>query len=172
MLDISRKTSERNSIEIVDNDGILWWNEKHIEEELGHQKFQEITTKYHSDHRKHRYELVTEPKKEYSMIFIDEKLAIKVIMDCRTTSAYKFRTRLGFKWYNIILIKEQSVLTEIMSLFEGENNQIQCNVLSYRIDIYFHDYKLAIDKDENGHSNKNIDDKIKRQKAIKQEIGC
>ena len=172
MLDISRKTSERNSIEIVDNDGILWWNEKHIEEELDHQKFQEITTKYHSDHRKHRYELVTEPKKEYSMIFIDEKLAIKVIMDCRTTSAYKFRTRLGFKWYNVILIKEQSVLTEIMSLFEGENNQIQCNVLSYRIDIYFHDYKLAIDKDENGHSNKNIDDKIKRQKAIKQEIGC
>ena len=172
MLDISRKTSERNGIEIVDNDGILWWNEKHIEEELDHQKFQEITTKYHSDHRKHRYELVTEPKKEYSMIFIDEKLAIKVIMDCRTTSAYKFRTRLGFKWYNIILIKEQSVLTEIMSLFEGENNQMQCNVLSYRIDIYFHDYKLAIDKDENGHSNKNIDDKIKRQKAIKQEIGC
>ena len=172
MLDISRKTSERNGIEIVDNNGILWWNEKHIEEELDHQKFQEITTKYHSDHRKHRYELVTEPKKEYSMIFIDEKLAIKVIMDCRTTSAYKFRTRLGFKWYNIILIKEQSVLTEIMSLFEGENNQIQCNVLSYRIDIYFHDYKLAIDKDENGHSNKNIDDKIKRQKAIKQEIGC
>ena len=172
MLDISRKTSERNGIEIVDNNGILWWNEKHIEEELDHQKFQEITTKYHSDHRKHRYELVTEPKKEYSMIFIDEKLAIKVIMDCRTTSAYKFRTRLGFKWYNIILIKEQSVLTEIMSLFEGENNQIQCNVLSYRIDIYFHDYKVAIDKDENGHSNKNIDDKIKRQKAIKQEIGC
>ena len=172
MLDISRKTSERNGIEIVDNDGILWWNEKHIEEELDHQKFQEITTKYHSDHRKHRYELVTEPKKEYSMIFIDEKLAIKVIMDCRTTSAYKFRTRLGFKWYNIILIKEQSVLTEIMSLFEGENNQMQCKVLSYRIDIYFHDYKLAIDKDENGHSNKNIDDKIKRQKAIKQEIGC
>ena len=172
MLDISRKTSERNGIEIVDNNGILWWNEKHIEEELDHQKFQEITTKYYSDHRKHRYELVTEPKKEYSMIFIDEKLAIKVIMDCRTTSAYKFRTRLGFKWYNVILIKEQSVLTEIISLFEGENNQIQCNVLSYRIDIYFHDYKLAIDKDENGHSNKNIDDKIKRQKAIKQEIGC
>ena len=164
MLDISRKTSERNSIEIVDNDGILWWNEKHIEEELDHQKFQEITTKYHSDHRKHRYELVTEPKKEYSMIFIDEKLAIKVIMDCRT--------RLGFKWYNVVLIKEQSVLTEIMSLFEGENNRVQCNVLSYRIDIYFHDYKLAIDKDENEHSNKNIDDKIKRQKAIKQEIGC
>ena len=31
MVDISRKTYERNGIEtIVDNDGILWLNEKHI----------------------------------------------------------------------------------------------------------------------------------------------
>ena len=30
-------------------------------------------------------------------ILIDEKLAIKVIMDCRATPAHKFRTKLGFK---------------------------------------------------------------------------
>ena len=42
-----------------------------------------ITTKYHSYHRKHRYELVSEPKKLYNVLFIDVKLAIKVIMDCR-----------------------------------------------------------------------------------------
>ena len=34
MVDISRETYERNGIEtIVDNDGILWLNEKHIEED-------------------------------------------------------------------------------------------------------------------------------------------
>ena len=68
-------------------------------------------------------------------------------MDCRTTSAHKFRTRLGFKQYGVILTKEQSVLTKIMSSFEGENMQTQYNVLSYRIDLYFHDYKLAIEID-------------------------
>ena len=32
MIDISRKIDEKNSKEaIVDNDGILWLNEKHIE---------------------------------------------------------------------------------------------------------------------------------------------
>ena len=46
-------------------------------------------------------------------------------MDCRTTSAHKFRTRLGFKQYDVILAKEQSVLTKIMSSFEGENMQTQ-----------------------------------------------
>ena len=50
--------------------------------------------------------------------------------------------------------------------------QTQYNVLSYRIDLYFNDYKLAIEIDENVHSDRNIDYKIKRQKAIEQELGC
>ena len=37
-------------------------------------------------------------------------------MDCRTTEAQKFRTRVGFKHYDVIL--EQLVLTKINSLFE------------------------------------------------------
>ena len=93
-------------------------------------------------------------------------------MDCRTVSAHKFRTRLGFKQYDVILTKEQSVLTRIMSSFEGKDMQTQYNVLGYRIDLYFHDYKLAIETDENGHSNRNIDYEIKRQKAIEQELDC
>ena len=112
-----------------------------------------------------------EPEKQCNRIFIDEKLAVKVIMDCRTTSAHKFRTRLGFKQYDVILTKEQSVLTKIMSSFEGENMQTQYHVLSYRIDLYFHDYKLAIEIDENENSDRNIERQNKRQKAIEQERG-
>ena len=42
MVDISRKMDERNGIEtIVDNDGIWWLNEKHIER-LDHKNLQEI----------------------------------------------------------------------------------------------------------------------------------
>ena len=41
MVDIIRKTYERNGIEIlVDNDEILWLNEKHIEEGLDHKNLQ------------------------------------------------------------------------------------------------------------------------------------
>ena len=39
-------------------------NEKHIEEGLDHKDLWEITIQYHSDHRKHRYELVDKPKKK------------------------------------------------------------------------------------------------------------
>ena len=62
MVDINRKTYERNGIEtIVDNDGVLSLNKKHIEEGLDHKDLQEITIKYHSDYREHRYELLGEP---------------------------------------------------------------------------------------------------------------
>ena len=36
-------------------------------------------------------------------------------MDCITTSAHKFRTELGFKQYDSILTKEQSMLTKTIS---------------------------------------------------------
>ena len=48
----------------------------------------ETTKKHNSNHRKHRYELEEEPKKQVNRIFIDEKLATKVIMD------YRLRTNL------------------------------------------------------------------------------
>ena len=37
--------------------------------------------------------------------------------------------------------------------------------------MYFDDNKLAIEIDNNGHSDRNIDYEIKRQKAIEQELG-
>ena len=91
-------------------------------------------------------------------------------IDFRTTT-HKCRTRLGFKQYDVILTKEQLVLTKIKSSFEGDNMQRQNSALDYRIDLYFHEYKLAIEIDENNHSNRNIDYEIKRQKAIEQELG-
>ena len=84
-------------------------NEKHIEEGLDHKNLREITIKYHSNHRKHTHKLISKSKKEQcNIIFMDKKLAIK-------TSAHKFREKLGFKQHDVILTKEQSMLTKIMS---------------------------------------------------------
>ena len=71
-----------------------------------------------------------------------------------------------------MLTKEQSVLKPVMGAFEGENMQTQYSVLGYKIDLYFHDYKLAIEVDEKGHSDGNIDHEIKTQKALEKELSC
>ena len=91
-------------------------------------------------------------------------------MNCRTKSVHKFRIRLGFEQYDVILTKEQSVLTR-MSSFWGENMQTQYKVIGYSIDLSFDDYKLPIEINENEHRNRN-NDKIIKQKAMEQELGC
>ena len=44
-------------------------------------------------------------KRQSHRNLIDKKLAAKVIIDCRTRAAQKFRKRLGFKQYHVILTK-------------------------------------------------------------------
>ena len=108
-----------------DNDGILQLNEKHIE------KAYNATVNNNNNNN----------------------ISVKVIMDCETTLRHKFIIRLGFKQYDVILTKEQSVLTRIMISFEGEKMQVQYNVSGYKLELYFH---------ENGHGDRNIDYEIKR----------
>ena len=42
----------------------------------------------------------------------------------------------------------------------------------FGIDLYFHDYRLAIEVDEKGHKDRNTNDEIHRQKALEKELGC
>ena len=85
-------------------------------------------------------------------MYAHECIMIPVIMHCRvsTSKSIEFRPKIGFNQYDIALTKEQSVLKSIMDAYEGENMQTQYSVLGYRIDLYFRDYKLAIENDRKG----------------------
>ena len=48
--------------------------------------------------------------------------------------------------------------------------QTQYTVLNYRIDLYFHKYKLAIEVDKLVHNDRNIDYEIQRQQALEREL--
>ena len=60
----------------------------------------------------------------------------------------------------MINTKEQSVINAIKDAFEGENMQTQYSVLGYRIDHFFHKYKLAVEVEELGHADRNINNEI------------
>ena len=72
----------------------------------------------------------------------------------------------------MINAKEQTVISAIKDAFEGENMQTQYSVLGYTIDLYFHEYKLAIEVDELGHADRNVNNDIDRQRALKRELNC
>ena len=91
---------------------------------------------------------------------------MQMIMDCRATPAVNFRTKLGFRQHDPIMIQEQSVLTKIMTVFAAEEIILQYNVLGYRVDVYLPEHKLGIEIDEQGHNDGSIDYDIERQKGI------
>ena len=72
----------------------------------------------------------------------------------------------------MINTKEQTIKNSIKDAFEGENIQTQYSVLGDRIDLYFHEYKLAIEVDELGHTNRNINNEFERQQTLKKELNC
>ena len=96
-------------------------------------------------------------------------------MDCRTNKSCSLKKYLEFKLCDVINTKEQSIINSIKDTFEEENIQTQYNVLGYRIDLYFYEYKLAIEVDELGNINRNIrniNNEIERQKALEKELNC
>ena len=93
-------------------------------------------------------------------------------MDCRTTPAVNFGTRLGFNQHDPIMTQEQSILSKIVTILAAEKIILQHNALSYRIDGYFPKYKLVIEVDEQGHNDRDIDYEIRIQKTIEKEISC
>ena len=105
-------------------------------------------------------------------IYAHEDVVIPVIMGGRSPEAIEFRSKLGFTQYDITLKKESSVLKSIMETFEGDNMETQYNVLAYRADLYFYDYKIAIEVAEKGHKNRNEDYEKQIQKEIESELSC
>ena len=93
-------------------------------------------------------------------------------MNCRTDKSCSFKKKLGLKLYDVINTKEQSVINSIKDTFEGENIKTQYIVLGYMIDLSFHEYKLAIEVGELGHTNRNINNDIERQKTLEKKLNC
>ena len=84
-------------------------------------------------------------------------------MDTRTAVAVKFRKKLGFNQYKVVMTQEQSVLTKLDRYFNTEDKIFEHFVLGYRTDMYVPKYKLAIEVNELGHCTRDIKAEIKSQ---------
>jgi very-short-patch-repair endonuclease len=70
-----------------------------------------------------------------------------------------------------VVAKETNFVEQIITAFKTFNIKEQYKCLDYRIDVYFVDYKLAIEFDE-AHSYKYKANDIKRENTIKEYLKC
>ena len=89
-------------------------------------------------------------------MYTREDIIMNIIICCRVSipEAVEFRSKLGFKRRDIILIKEQSVTSKITKLFWNEKILLQHNILGYKKDLYFPKHKLAMEVDKKGYTDR------------------
>lgn len=68
--------------------------------------------------------------------------------------------------------KEQEYIGKIMEHFPNEDVELQFPVGKYRIDLYFKEYRIAIECDENGHNDRDQTKELERQMFIEKELKC
>ena len=98
--------------------------------------------------------------------FLCSDLALKGMMHCRTGESCNPKGDMGFRFHDVIYTLEETVINSTKDAFEGENIQTQYSPLVYRIDLYFHKHKLAIEVDELAHANRNFSSETERQKVL------
>ena len=171
MIFIIKNTWKSNGIEVIIVNNVKWLNEKHLEIKLGHSNLSMLTLKNAACFEKQRCELI-DNKYQPCRRFIREDLAIQLIIDTRTLPSIDFKNKLGFYCQDPILTQEQSILTKIKDSFSTEKIIFQHFVLGYKIDAYFLKHKLAIEVDERGHNDRDLEYEIEREKSLERKLDC
>ena len=113
-------------------------------------------------------------------MYTHEDIITPIIMNCRVSAPKRieFRYEIAYKQHDIVLSKEQSVISNITNLSSNEKLLLQHSVLGYKIDLYFPKHKLAIEVQEKRHTDRDEKKKQKKKKEnereekIKEELGC
>lgn len=102
-------------------------------------------------------------------------MAKEVCIISRNPKSIQIGRELGINYdARVVPCKEGQTLNAIMQAFNGENMECQLYVSPYKVDLYFKDYKLAIECDENGHNDRDKEkEKEKaRQLFIENKLDC
>jgi very-short-patch-repair endonuclease len=91
----------------------------------------------------------------------------------RNIDYYVTAKKLGVSIPNDIdITKEQRTIGQIRKAFQHLETIQQYKVAPYYVDLYFPDYRIAIECDEEGHRKYTQEVEFKRQNYIEQALGC
>ena len=128
---------------------------------LGYNNAKDVVTKHVSKSNKlefRDYPGIKEPELDPRTILITRDGAIEILIKTRKRISPDVAYIL--KKFNIdttnrkCLTKEQQTLSAITNVFKTEKFEDQYKIGTYYLDLYFSDYKIVIECDENGHADR------------------
>ena len=105
--------------------------------------------------------------------FLNRKGIFQLVSSSRMPNAVQLAHALDMNIYLALnCTKEQQFINDIFHAFKGEKMAYQYLCEPYRIDLYFPEYKIAIECDESGHKDRDQEYEVSRQSYIENELGC
>lgn len=153
-------------------DGEKWYVSKDVANILGYKNTRDALNMHVEPEDKDKYKLQTNGGKQTVKI-VDKKGVEQLITKSRMPNALSVAKKFDINVNHILNTrKEQDSIHAILKTCKGENMVTQYRVGTYRIDLYFPDYKLAIECDEFGHSDRDQEYEKTRQHYIEDKLGC
>ncbi len=121
------------------------------------------------------YPGIKEPVLDPRTILITRDGAVEILLKTRkriTPDALHILKKFGIETTNRkCLTKEQQCLLSITNTFKTEKFEDQYKVDCYYIDLYFPEYKILVEVDENGHKDRKPGDERQRMDIVNEILG-
>jgi len=160
---------------VKNNDGEIYFKGKDIAKILGYKNTkQAIIANVDNDDKCKLDDFGLPVNNQVKNTVMINKNGLKALI-CRSrmSKSADLARKLGINVYNNKYeCKESESIGAIMKAFEGEKMRTQYPVKGYKVDLYFPDYNLCIECDENNHDDRDEDDEITRQKRITKHLKC
>ena len=115
------------------------------------------------------------PELNPKTILINRDGAIEILIKTRkriSPDVHHILNRFGIDTTNRkCLSKEQQTLSIITNTFKTEKFEDQFKVGRYYLDLYFPEYKIVVECDENGHADRKPGDERKRMDFVNEKLG-
>ena len=111
--------------------------------------------------------------KNHHDVFVNLDDVLEIVTKSRKPQVLEIAKALGINIHKQkFLSKEQETISIIMQVFKGIKMIDQYTVDNYRIDLYFPKHKLAVECDEFGHNDRDVNYEVTRQKYIEAKLRC
>ena len=157
-------------------DDVKWYRAKDVATLLGYKDTnQAIRDHVNVDDKRIRSDIDTSKlsHNQKNTIYINDRGLKILVAKSRMINATSIAKDMGIDIHDHKYVtKEAETLEAITKAFSGEKMRLQYTVKDYRIDLYFPDYNLCVECDENGHSDYNVDADRKRTRIITRRLQC
>lgn len=145
---------------------------KDVAEILGYKNARDAIQKHISDNHKMHVKILC--NKQYRQVIVINNEGVRqLVSSSRMPNAIQLAHALDINIYLALnCTKEQQFINDIIHAFRDEKMVRQYPCGSYKIDLYFPEYQIAIECDELGHKDRDPEYEVNRQSYIENELGC